>query len=362
MILDRRGRINMESRLKWIDYVKVLGCFFVLVLHINNYALDCGGNSFSDIQIKSVYAVNAVAYCAIHLFVMAGSYTMQTKIVRLKSYIQIYVQTLMVCIIGLVISFMFRLDKPFLNILQCVLPFTFHAYWFVSAYLVFMLLTPYLNRLIEKLNRDSLYTLTAILYMFFSVLPVLPGRFGWKSYYSEITLFVLLYFLVAWIRLGNIKIKSRFLWGGYGLAAVTLFSSYMLLVKIGYENTTYMYAYYNPLVIIEAVCLFMIFKNMNVNVNMNKRKSIIDFLVPNTLICYLLHMHPVIKNNYVQLGVLNWTVDTGILYSIAIFLTAFIGLFILSALGTPIRILSLKAANWLENKVILFKDKREKSR
>ena len=177
----------MERRLKWIDCVKVFGCFFVLVLYINNYALDCGGKLFSDVQTKSVHAVNALAYCAIHLFVMAGAYTMQIQQVRLKSYIQIYMQTLSVCVIGLVLSVIFVLDKSILNILQSLLPFTFHAYWFVSAYLVFMLLIPYLNCLIEKIDKRSLYILTSVLFVFFSVLPVLPGRFGWKSYYSEIS-------------------------------------------------------------------------------------------------------------------------------------------------------------------------------
>lgn len=123
-----------------------------------------------------------------------------------------------------------------------------------------------------------------------------------------------------------------------------------------------MYAYYNPLVIFESVCLFMVFKNNNNKIKLNNHESIVDFIVPNTLIVYLLHMHPIIKNNYVKLGVLNWTAYTGVFYSIAIFLTAFIGLFILSALGTPIRILSSRIANLLENKIIIFKDKWVKSR
>lgn len=65
------------------------------------------------------------------------------------------------------------------------------------------------------------------------------------------------------------------------------------------------YQYSSPLVIFEALGLFKMFVNMDIQPNeVNSR--IIKIMSNASLITYLIHMHPIFKSHYVDLGVLKF--------------------------------------------------------
>lgn len=82
---------------------------------------------------------------------------------------------------------------------------------FVSCFLVFYLLVPFLNILVENMNKRSHATLLVILLTVFTILPTFPA-FGLRFNYVE--WFCTLYFVASYIRMHGLPVKlSHAGWG-----------------------------------------------------------------------------------------------------------------------------------------------------
>lgn len=115
------------------------------------------------------------------------------------------------------------------------------------------------------------------------------------------------------------------------------------------------YQYDSPFVIFEAVGLMILFSKINIrNINVFI-KRIISILVNASLVVYLVHMHPIIKEHYVSIGVLSWiNVNSFGLYMLE---TTFCVVVILGAgivLSVPITKMSRLVYYKLESKLDAF--------
>jgi len=325
----------------WLDKLKVVATIFVVLLHVNGYAYDTFGNSMSSSQLICMNVIEAAAYCAIHLFVMCGAFIMLEKSPKSKNFIAIYSQTWIVCIIGLVAAIAMELAFSKVQLIQSIFPFIGRAYWFVSDYLVLMFLAPFLNKLIHDLANRELLKLTIIVALIVSILPLLPSEFIWKENCCGITLFIFLYLIVACVKTSKIKINAYIYFSVYIACSMLLVLSYYLLAKLNVASSRYFYSYYNPIVILQALSLFMCFYSQSnrMGVYIPKDKKVLTLSVDNSLLCYLLHMHPIIKNYYSG-GVLNFLNIKGIGYAFAIIAFALCVFCGCTFLGIPIKRLS----------------------
>ena len=89
-----------SKRLYNIDLLKVIAAIFVIVLHVQGTVkgtLDI--NSYS-VPVKNLfYIIEAFCYPAIHLFVLSGAVFMYKKAPKLKNFLNIYISTLIICVI-----------------------------------------------------------------------------------------------------------------------------------------------------------------------------------------------------------------------------------------------------------------------
>lgn len=88
--------------------------------------------------------------------------------------------------------------------LSVFVPVISGAYWFATAYVIVYLLSPYFNRLIEALDRNSLRNLLTTLLILYSAMPTLFGIFRNATenllYYNRMIWLIILYFAGAYIR------------------------------------------------------------------------------------------------------------------------------------------------------------------
>lgn len=117
-----------------------------------------------------------------------------------------------------------------LPLTQVLLPTIFETYWFVTAYVVLLLLSPFLNRMIHNLTKGQLDTLLAVLLLIWAVIPTV---FEQQMYGGALQEFVLLYILGARVRLypeGKLE-SPKVRWA---LAVLPMVALYALTVGLAY--------------------------------------------------------------------------------------------------------------------------------
>lgn len=146
-----------------------------------------------------------VGQVGVVIFVLISAYFSVGKELRVTSrlkklWVQVFFYSVLCMVAFLVLENTGVINGPFVHVLgfreiiSSLLPITFIAYWFVSAYFVMTLLTPYLNRFIGALSEKELLAFTGVcLYI----------TFGWKylnpqvSYFTDVLYFISIYLIAA---------------------------------------------------------------------------------------------------------------------------------------------------------------------
>ena len=79
-------------------------------------------------------------------------------------------------------------------------PFLGRAYWFVTEYIILVVLSPFLNIGIKALKTKELVIATVVYGCAVSVLPTILPVFPWYQDESEMANFILLYLMAACVK------------------------------------------------------------------------------------------------------------------------------------------------------------------
>ncbi len=307
-------RAERQSNIELLRIVAALG---VIVLHYNNPSIGGGYKAVADGSINQlVMTVSEAAFiCAVNLFVLITGYFMKNSSKRdLLKPIELFAQLA-------VFETAFYLIKE----LPKGEPFSFGrfmsyytpSYWFVFVYIALYLISPYINSVWARLDAKGKKTLLCISLGLFSVYPIAweavtnlsasgiwgedkvswygleqgistLGLFGSQAGYSIVN-FVLMYMIGCYLRDREDDIAKT----GEGKLILLYILNIALIVGWTYLdkaisgapiNTTTGWNYENPLVISEAVLLFMIFKNAHI-----KQSKIINRIAAASFPSYLIH-------------------------------------------------------------------------
>lgn len=81
----------LQKRKYSLDVLKVVAIFFVVLLHVNGYAVQTFSIEQYTKVTKYIYCIlEAIAYPAIHIFTLIGSYFMLERAPKIKSCMYIY--------------------------------------------------------------------------------------------------------------------------------------------------------------------------------------------------------------------------------------------------------------------------------
>ena len=274
------------------------------------------------------FLLEAVAYPAIHLFVLISSWFMVGKTRTIKSCVKVYSQTWTVTVIGLFIAIvLIPSDIKTGGVLQSIFPFTQRAYWFVSDYLVLAFLAPFISNILEKVDLRRKKSLLTFMLVLSTVLPFISVA-PWEK--SNLHIFILLYLVADYMKQYKkqlLKYSSCFfpIWIALVLALTASGISISLLstkypALSGKELVLYQYC--SPIVVFEAISLFGFF----ITKKDGERRSfprLLSWICSSSLIIYLLHMHPIFKEVYTRYGLLQYiNVNNPLLYLGQVIITA----------------------------------------
>lgn len=276
----------MIERHSGLELLRIIAMAMVVLVHLDGAALglpDLRGDVY-DISDRDIWklGVEAITIIGVNCFTMiSGYFGIRLK---LKSVISFLFQCLFYSLLCFGVYCIFVPSHFSWNsFVDNLLILSTTDLWYVPAYFILMLLSPFLNAGCEKLDkRRFLLTLSALL--FFSV------WCGWwhdnKINPNGYTIFqlVTVYLIARYIRIYHDEIpanKDRLItFEIYFISLIAIFVSSLFLSPIKG------FAYNSPFVLLSSVAFFMIFRNMSF------RSTIINQAARSVFAVYLIHKSP----------------------------------------------------------------------
>lgn len=298
--------MNTKQRNSNIELLRILSMVGVIILHYNNPEIGKGISLVSNnINRFILYFLESICVCAVDLFILISGYFLCRSTKRKSSkIIELVVQVM-------IFSFILYFLKIFLGeetltakgLIITLIP----SNWFVILYCTLYMISPYLNCLLEHLNVKEKKKLVLLLCCIFAIWPTIVdlsgellgkqwiglssvGMYGSQWGYSIVN-FILLYIIGAYLYYKEENInnynKKQLICGLIGIALIITGWAYLNEKSMIFIERS-AWEYCNPFVILEAILIFLLFKNIKTFyskiINNLAKACFTVFLLQNTFI------------------------------------------------------------------------------
>ena len=312
-----------------------------LFVHTNNIRKD-----FPEFSSKWIFtwSYEAIIVCAVNCFVLITGYFSNNNnyTIRIKKIALLWGQVLFYSIgIYFVLLLTGMIDFSIIEMIHSIFPVLSGQYWFFSSYILLMLLMPFLNYMLSRLNDFGLKLLTAIIIFVFYILPTFSIIFLQFDLTEGMGIigFVTLYIIGHALKRFEIQLsKFRCILGICINCGVIVFSKFALTYIVNRlqlnVGTALLYHYNSIFQLINATLLLLLFKEIHLQ---GKIAKAVAFVGSSMFGVYLLHEHPQIRDVIWNDRLYDVLVQSTFLYYIALVLCLPILLFIVCLLLDKIR-------------------------
>lgn len=294
-----------KERESGIELYKVIAIFLIVLSHViqtltePNYVLGIGEGTFINIATATrdldVLLLALFRICGAlgnnMFFICSAWFLVNSKKMSLKKVIHMVLDVWIINMIvfwGLhAIGIQFQISDT----VRTFFPTTFANNWYITCYLLFYLIHPFLNRMLEQLNISEHFALTSFLFMIYFIIPVLPLEEINLFFANELVIFLATYVIVSFIKTyknewtENLKLNE-------GILFVSIVSYVALILSVDYLGLRTNY-FLNRLVrwnMNNSLFMFLIaFSSFNM---MKKKKFInrtINYFSSLSLLVYIFH-------------------------------------------------------------------------
>lgn len=283
-----------------IELLRILSMLGVVFLHYCNAEMGQGFKFVEDGSINQLilYLLQNICICAVNLFVLISGYFLCNT--QQRSFIKVLELIFQVIFFNeffyLFLVAIGRIGFTFNSFISNLFPSNYYVILYVTLYII----SPYFNLIIIKLKEKQLNKLLLTLIILFSVYTILldiinnvfglsiiglstVSSIGSQSGYTIVN-FVVMYFVGAYIKKNNSNYKTKNILSLLIVDVILLFT-WSYIEHIFHRVTTTAWYYNNPLVILSATLIFLLFIKLDI------KSKIINELAKGSFVCFLVHRH-----------------------------------------------------------------------
>lgn len=287
-----------------LDLLKILSMLMIVTLHY----LDKGGALYNSngVYLYISYGIEALCFVSVNTFVLVSGYFLcdnnEVKIRKVIDYlIQLWVINFFISLIIMVLG-LYNFDTN--SYINMIFPFFSKNNWFLNCYLFIYILHPYINKIINGCTKKEHLNLIVILLLIMTLIPTLTSNNNYIYDFSRgysISWFATLYLIVSYVKKYDVFEKNNYFYifiyllscfslPVYKYIATQINMSGIMTLKLAPNN---LYNYNSIPILIASVCLFMLFKNLDIK----NRLAIkfIKFTTPLLLGVYLIHEQIILR-------------------------------------------------------------------
>lgn len=292
-------------RLSSFELLRIIAMFFILFHHLLVYVLNYQNQIGSCFHFSLL--IDSFLIIAVNSFVLLSGYW-GIKI-KLKGFLNLYLMCVFYNLIALIFACLVVKNAiSYSDIIYAFFPFS-HPFrlWFIQDYIFLYLLSPLLN-VVSSISKKMFICIL----IFLSIVNIYFG-FLWQGDINRnganIMNFIYLYLIGRYIFLHCIDKyrNNRKIIISYVSLAVLVFvlSDLEYLLTSGKLHYGILFGYNNPIIIIESIAFFLMFRNLKL------KNKVINYISVSSLSVYLLH-----ENIYVSDYV--YSTLSSALYSVAL--------------------------------------------
>lgn len=209
---------------------------------------------------------------------------------KVKKVFQIETQVIFYSLLGLFVALLFRREMGFEKVVMTFFPIVFNQYWFITAYLMVYILSPFLNRLLLELDEVLFRRLITIFIVFWSIIPFFSLREKTGLFWNQFIWFIVMYAIGGYLRLNKNIFSEKIYWITLLTCSTMLISSVVLAnllqkyFPILEGHTTYAGWSNSPLIICVSLSMIRLVECRPIG-----HKKWINYLSAGTLGIYLFH-------------------------------------------------------------------------
>ena len=186
--------------------------------------------SINKFIVKTFYMFGELG---VNLFILVSGYFMINGSFRLKKLLLLLAEVFFYNLFTILLSCklgIYALAFSYRNILQYFFPVTMGGYWYVTAYIIIYVLSPYFNQLAKSMNKSTYKKFLLTLLFMYSVIPTVIGIFYNTTeislfFYTRFIWLVIVYFMGAYIKLHSLSIIKSM-----KSSLITSISTFMVMV------------------------------------------------------------------------------------------------------------------------------------
>lgn len=171
--------------------------------------------------------------------------------------------------------------------IKSIFPITFENNWFISAYLIFIMIVPYLNIVIKKLTQKQLLRLSYISFILYFVIGFVKSSYGLNGLIIFVTIYIIVnYFKKYMGTFWNNKKRCFILLilGIVGLIVLQFLTNFLgLKLEFLQNKPLHWVVSNNPILFLIAITLFYLFKQVSF------KSQFINEISSLSLYVYLIH-------------------------------------------------------------------------
>ena len=274
------ANINLNIKTKQyretgFEILRIISMFLITCVHVMNYGgmleFAGGGNIESQFLQKLLYSIFTTS---VNIYVLISGYFLINSKFKIKRIINLWLQVVFYAVVGYIVATTV-FDKVFelKDFLLSFIPITNKNFWFISAYFLMYLFSPFLNVMLKNLTKKQY----KILMIGICVIVYISTRFdimGILSFNCGCTFiwFCLLYIVGAYFKLYPPQIKKNIILVIY-LVSISLTWIMFVFPPKGPLSSVFFSGVLNndPLVFVASISLLLLFRNINIgNSKLNK--------------------------------------------------------------------------------------------
>lgn len=265
----------INKRNQNVEALRVVAMLSILLLHVSGRIFMSENNTVHTIEL----AVRSYFFIGVSTFAfISGYYGVKWNTSKFLKY-----ESMAIMWGGVIFILNFLVSNHLqMKSLLLLIPILSEVCWYYSAYILLMIISPYINEGINSISLEK-YKLLLVLMMVICY----GGNFIFHRNGTTFNILLFIYFLARYIKITNFEMSSKkalllFIASTTLTALSVVFANNFLggkLLKIICNN-------YNPFILISALSLFFAFKNMN---KVSVFCMLLSKIAPYTFAVYIIH-------------------------------------------------------------------------
>lgn len=284
-----------------IEMLRIVSMFLIIAMHFLGNGKVLENCIYGSVSYYVFWSIRAICYISVNCFVLISGYYLSVKKFEISRIIRLVIQTMFYSIMIYFLMIINNIDSFSLSeLLRNIFPISSGQYWFITSYILLLVLSPLLNAAMDKLSRRSHFSVCLLMFTVFCVIPTF--LYWTREYLStgrDLNWFLTLYVFAGYIRKYEINHKYKKSMWVFLLSMLAMIASFIVIGFVTQwifgevKEQDLLFRFNSVFAFASSVAIFI--WTLNKRLDNNVLFQATKILSPYLLGAYLLHENPELR-------------------------------------------------------------------